>query len=52
MGFDTHMILETVPVPLSNPAARIRSSTRHHATLPRPWGPVPSLVTGLLLKVN
>jgi hypothetical protein len=36
MGFDTHMILETVPVPPSNARTRIRSSTGHQATLPGP----------------
>jgi putative hydrolase len=37
MGFDTHMILETVPAPPSNTTTRISPSTGHHATLPGPW---------------
>jgi hypothetical protein len=41
MGFDTHMILETVPVPPSNARTCTRTSTGHHATMPRPWGEAP-----------
>jgi hypothetical protein len=37
MGFDTHMILETVPVLPANARTCIRSSTGHHATMPGPW---------------
>ena len=39
MGFDTHMIVETVPVsrsPRHQPV--IAPSTGHRATMPRPWG--------------
>src|SRR5260370_39818622 len=36
MGFDTHMILETVPAWPPDARTRIRPSTGHHATLPEP----------------
>jgi hypothetical protein len=32
-GFDTHMILETVPAPPSNTRTCTRTSTGHHATM-------------------
>ena len=37
MGFDTHMILETVPVPPRNTRTLTTPSTGHHTTLPGPW---------------
>jgi hypothetical protein len=36
MGFDKHMILETVPVHLQHARTRIRPSTGHRATMLRP----------------
>jgi hypothetical protein len=38
MGFDTHMILKTVPVLPPNARTCTRPLTGHHTTMPGPWG--------------